>query len=331
MLRGGPHPWILGSGLAFSLPLNGVPGIEKRAAQAYGRADALAVTVAERALIAEVDQAWAQAVATRQQTALAAAYDDRIRHWESTVQALVRAGELPKRESDRFLQERLRLRLEQGQLAAVVAASRKTLLRLLGFHPAAQVDFALGTPGLEPAVTLPDEAALVRHPRVQEKLARLEASEEALRAEIRRQYPDLAIGPALDHEEGGGRLGFSLGLTLPLWNRNRLGVAQAEGERGLARHEALAEWQALVSDLHETRETLQFAELAAELIRESRLPEASNAAARVEKLFKTGEADVLAVAEAEQTLYEIQTAEVEARLAVAEARIHAATVSVDNP
>ena len=52
---------------------------------------------------------------------------------------------------------------------------------------------------------------------------------------------------------------------------------------------------------------------------------------RVEQLFKNGEADVLAVAEAEQTLYEIQTAEVEARLAVAEARIQAAKLAAGNP
>jgi len=331
VLRGGPHPWIIGSGLSFAVPLNGVPGIEKLAAQAYGRADAFAVTVGERELIAEVDRAWAQSVALEQRTALAAAYAERVGHWERMVQDLVSGGELAKIESDRFLQERSRLRLEQEQLAAEASASRKALLRLLGFHPAAPIDFAWGTRGQEPVATFPDEEALIRHPRVQEKLARLEASEEALRAEIRRQYPDLMIGPALEHEEGGPRLGLSLGLTLPLWNRNRRGVAQAEGERGLARHDALAEWQGLVSDLHETREALQFAEEAARLIRENRLPEARNAAARVEKLFKTGEADVLAVAEAEQTLYEIQKAEAEARLAVEVARIRAAKLAVDNP
>lgn len=331
VLRGGPHPWIIGSGLSFAVPLSGVPGIEKRATQAYGRADAFAVTVGERELIAEVDRAWAQSVALEQRTALAAAYAERIGHWERLVQGLVRAGELAKSESDRFLQERLRLQLEQEQLAAEAAEGRTMLLRLLGCHPAEPIDFAWGTLGQAPVATLPDEEALIRHPRVQEKLARLEASEEALRAEIRRQYPDLAIGPALEHEEGGARLGFSLGLTLPLWNRNRLGVAQAEGERSLARHDALAQWQGLVSDLHETRATLQFAERAAQLIRESRLPEAGDAAARVEKLFRTGEADVLAVAEAEQTLYEIQTAEVDAQLAVAVARIRTAKLAVGNP
>ena len=58
ILRGGPHPWILGSGLRFSLPLTGIPGLEKRAALAYARADALAVAAAERELLAEVGQRW---------------------------------------------------------------------------------------------------------------------------------------------------------------------------------------------------------------------------------------------------------------------------------
>ena len=331
VLRGGPHPWIIGSGLSFTLPLNGVPGLEKRAAQAYGRADALAVTVAERALLAEVDQAWARAGAIEQRSALAAAYAERIGQWERLVQGLVQAGELPKSESDRFLQERLRLQLEQAHLTAEAAACRTALLRLLGLHPTAQVSFTFASDGQEPTPVLPDEEALIRHPRVQEKLARLEASEEALRAEIRRQYPDLAIGPAFGHEEGGGRLGLSLGVTLPLWNRNRLGVARAEGGRGLARHEALAEWRGLVSDLHETRELLKNAEQVERLIRESRLPEASGAAERVERLFKAGETDVLAVTEAEQTRYEIQKAAVDARLAVAEARGRADHLAAGNP
>jgi len=331
VLRGGPHPWIIGSGLVFAIPLNGVPGIEKLAAQAYGRADALAVTVGERDLLAEIDTAWSRAGAIEQRTTLAADYAARITRWDSTVQALVQAGELPKSEGDRFLQERLAIQLEKQQLEADGSVCRKALMRLLGLHPAAQIVFDFRTPDQAPQPVFPDEEVLIRHPRVQEKLARLDASEAALRAEIRRQYPDLAIGPSFGHEEGGGRLGLSLGLNLPLWNRNRKGVALAESGRDTARNEALSEWRSLMSDLHETRESLKYAERSAQLLRERRLPEASDSAARIERLFKAGETDVLAVAEAEQTLYEIRRATVDAQLSVSEVRIRAAALAPGNP
>jgi outer membrane protein TolC len=330
VLRGGPHPWIIGSGLSFAIPLSGVPGIEKLAAQAYGRADALAVTMGERHLLAEIDTAWSRAVAIEQRTALTADYAVRITQWDRTVQALVQAGELPKSEGDRFLQERLASQLEKEQLDADASACRIALVRLLGVHPAAQIEFAFKTTEQAPAPIFPDEEALIRHPRVQEKLARLDASEEALRAEIRRQYPDLAIGPSFGHEEGGGRLGLSLGLNLPLWNRNRKGVALAESGRDTARNEALSEWRVLISDLHETRESLKYAERAAQLLRDRRLPEASDSAARIERLFKAGETDVLAVAEAEQTFYQIQRAAIDAQLSVAEARIRVAALAPGN-
>jgi CRISPR system Cascade subunit CasA len=93
-----------------------------------------------------------------------------------------------------------------------------------------------------------DAAALVDHPEVKAALSALEGSEGELHAEIRRQYPDLKIGPAYANEEGLDRLGFSAGVSLPLWNRNRKAIAEAEAKRALTRLEAIDVWRALVCD-----------------------------------------------------------------------------------
>ncbi len=341
MLQGGPHPWILGGGLKFTLPLNGVPGSERQAALAYARADALAVAAAEQRLLAEVDSLWNACQTDRRCAALQNAYMERLEGLEQQVGLWVAAGELSRDEGDRIARERVALELECACCGAETVARQQALLRLLGLHPAASValedeDGALdATPPSGLAVEnmmfgVPPEADidLVRHAGVREKVARLDAGEEELRAEIRKQYPDLRIGPRVEHEDGGARLGVSLGLALPLWNRNRKGIADAEGGRDAARLEAVNVWRGLVAEWHEARRLLQTAEVKERRIREELLPGAKDAVARTERLFGHGEADVAAVAAAERTLYEVRESLLEAQKDLVEVRIRLSRLHV---
>lgn len=322
VLSGGAHPWILGSGLSFTLPLNGVPGIEKKAAQAYAGADALAVTVAERGLIAEVDRLWLGCLTDQRCASAQHAYKERLQAREKQVRALIEAGELPNAEGDRIAQERVRLDLDCACCGAETVARRQAFLRVIGLHPSVSVEWADGEEASaafgDPPVS---DLDLVRHPRVQEKLARFAAGEEALRAEIRKQYPDLSVGPLYEKEDGGGRLGASLGFRLPFWNRNRKGIAEAEGGRDAARLAAVNEWRGLVAEWREAQRLFQAAEAKEQGIREIQLPEAEAAAERTGRLFKQGEAGVLAVLAAEETVYNVREALIEAQRALGEARI----------
>ena len=110
---------------------------------------------------------------------------------------------------------------------------------------------------------MPDPLALVGHPEVQAALAQWEASEADLRTEIRRQYPDLELGPAFDREEGENKLGLTLGLRLPLWNRNRAAIATAEGNREVARQACIAAWQEVVRQAASAAERLALLQAAA--------------------------------------------------------------------
>jgi hypothetical protein len=98
---------------------------------------------------------------------------------------------------------------------------------------------------------------LLKHPEVLLALARLGESEAQLELEVRRQYPDLNIGPVYANEEGLNRLGLTAGITLPLWNRNRKAIAEAEGERTLTRLSAIHCWQTLVCDATKVRAAYQ--------------------------------------------------------------------------
>ena len=333
VLRGGAHPWLLGSGLSFTLPVNGVPGIEAKAAQAYAHADALAVTVAERTLLAEVERAWNACRINQHCIAAQHAYKERLLDRERQIRALIAAGELPKAEGDRVAQERIKLDLECLCCGAEAVTQKHTLLRLLGLHPAAPFDIVSDdADGAQPAPpSVIADLDLIRHPRVQEKLARLKATEEDLRAEIRRQYPDIEAGPLWEHEDGGANMGASIGFNLPLWNRNRLGIAEAEGGRDATRLEALNEWRGLVTELHEARAILQVAETKERGMRETLLPEAQASAERTERLFAQGEADVLAVLAADETVYTVQESLLTVQQELAEARIRIDLLRVEKP
>ena len=335
VLRGGAHPWLLGSGLSFTLPVNGVPGIEKKAAQAYARADALAVTVAERALLAEVERQWLGLQMNQRCADAQHAYKERLLARERQVRALIAAGELPQAEGDRIVQERVKLELDCPCCGTAAVAQRHAFLRTLGLHPTAPFELAPEAAEAsdgDPALHLPaSELDLIRHPRVQEKLARLKAGEEELRAEIRKQYPDIEAGPLWEHEDGGANLGASLGISLPLWNRNRLGIAKAEGGRDAARLEALNEWRGLVAEWHEALAVLQTVETKERVMRETLLPEAQAAAERTERLFAQGEADVLAILAADETVYAVQESLLDTRQELAESRIRLGLLRVEKP
>ncbi len=336
ILRGGPHPWILGGGLRFSLPLTGIPGLEKRAALAYARADALAVTAAERELLAQVGQRWLACATDARNAAAQKAYLARLAERERQVAALVALGELPPDERERLAQERLELETACPCCSPEAVARRHALLRTLGLHPDAPVELdfaAVPQPdalyaafGAAPATDLD----LVRHPCVQERLARFEGSEEALCAELRRQYPELMIGPQAGHEGGEARAGAGVGFTLPLWNRNRRAIAAAESTRDASRFEAVAEWRALVAEWHAARAALQAAETLERRLREERLATARATADRADCLYRQGEAALTELIAADAAVYAIHETWIEAERGLNEARIRLALLYVDS-
>lgn len=328
IIKGGAHPWIAGTGLRFTIPLSGVPGIERRAAEGYAEADRLAVLVVEQELVAEVEGLWFRCRLDFAQAELQHRYVAELEERAQGIARLIEAGELPRSEGERVAQEIIRLELECACSSAEAVERRQSLLKLIGVHPEAGVRVVDG--GGDGAELLREgrevESALelVGHLRVQEQLVRFAASEEGLRGEIRRQYPDLEIGPLLEHEEGRARAGLGLGIRLPLWNRNRLGIAVAEGDRDQHRLAAVNEWRRAVMEWHSARELLQVASAKERRIREDQLPVALEAAERVERLFRQGEADVLAVLAADETLYSLRQ-----KLLETEYEVRAAEIGVN--
>lgn len=261
-LKSAPHPWIFDSTVAFTVPINGVPALERKAAEAYTFADACAIIVAERELMDNIERTWNKWNNLKDvQRRINLLFDDKL-SWgrlEETVHHLIVTGELGALEGTNLQLDISRMKGELQRLAVEIDVQELSLRLLIGVHPSAPIKF-YNVEGVRTVPAVSTEEDLIHHPRVQEKLARLGASEADLRTEIRRQYPNLKIGPALQSEDGSTRAGLTFGMTLPLWNRNRKAIAEAEGARESARIEAVNEWKRLVSELEIAKENLRLAE-----------------------------------------------------------------------
>ncbi len=66
-------------------------------------------------------------------------------------------------------------------------------------------------------------------------MAEYEVAERTFELEIRKQYPDLQIGPGYGLEDGQDQVLMGLSLPLPVLNANRQAIARAEANRSVAR------------------------------------------------------------------------------------------------
>ena len=243
------NPMLGGASLAMTLPLSGVKGIERKAGDCYLAADAADIVAAERETAVAVRMTALRFLAAREAVRIQQAFeaDARVAEAFAAAERLAEAGELSKTEvaSARLRRHQRLHKLREAEDA--VAESEQELRRLLGVAPNVRLNFdGCAVRSRPPAKVGRDPLDYARHPKVKAAVCRLEGGEAAFQAEIRRQYPDLKLGPAYSREEGMDRFGIVAGLTLPLWNRNRKGIAEAEGKRDEAKAEAVKTWRGIV-------------------------------------------------------------------------------------
>ena len=74
-------------------------------------------------------------------------------------------------------------------------------------------------------------------------------ADRVLRHEVTKRFPDMSLGPIFESEEGVERLGLGVGVSLPLWNRNRRAIVEACATRRVARSAYQARYQDLIARL----------------------------------------------------------------------------------
>src|SRR5438552_5183125 len=132
-----------------------------------------------------------------------------------------------------------RVQLEIEQLQGRVIETRAAIAGIVGLPAPAldNIQFALADlekPPTEQALKIQDvqKRGLMNRLDVQRLLAEYAASDSDLRLQVARQYPDTVLAPGYSFGEGANSYLVGPGLVLPLFDRNRGPIAEADARRG---------------------------------------------------------------------------------------------------
>ena len=298
---GGVSPWTLG--LLIDIP------IETAGKRGYRIAQAAQHSQAARFRIEQA--AWQ--VRSRLRDRLIGLYpiDAVLEHQHSRLQELValleRRQALGLIAQPEVTQARLALaRIELGinEIGRQRATQRTRLAAALGLPSVALDGVTLSFADLDrmaDCATIPtrdaQREALLNRADVRVALSAYEETQEALRLEIARQYPDFRLRAGYSWDQGAGKWVLGLPVELPILNRNEGPIAEAQARR----QQAAANFLALQArTIGETEQALAACEFS---LRKLKAAEAALSARRdnervTSALFRTGETDRLALASA---------------------------------
>ena len=214
-----------------------------------------------------------------------------------------------------------------GRIQLLVLESRRLELRLrqlIGLTPEAPIELVTDAscPVAEPGRPGDRASALAASPELRVARLGLEVAERSHELEVRRQYPDLTLGPMAGTEEGETRVGFSLmNLTLPLWNRNQRAIAEADARRRVARGRLEEARQTVVAELADAEVACNLARQRREILQTRIFPIVNRQLAELRRLAELGDFEVLVILNALTQTLETRLELVEARVAEAAARI----------
>jgi cobalt-zinc-cadmium efflux system outer membrane protein len=272
VLQSVPEPWRIGASIGITLPLFGRQDAERDAASAEARAATAEAALAEWRVVGDVRAHWlAWSVALRRVDALETHIADMatVGRIAAKLQSL---DEIPAAAARAIAIEQAGAEDARAELLAEAEAERLRLVALMGLVPGAPVkllpgqvnadELPVGGPIDQPPVGWKPESVTERAavPAWQERLERSsielalrrahhDSAEQSLKLEINKQYPGLTLGPGVEKDQGETSAGVGIGITLPLFDGNARGIAEARAKRDAAASEYAAAYEGAVAEL----------------------------------------------------------------------------------
>ncbi|MFM9995370.1 MAG: TolC family protein [Phycisphaerales bacterium] len=317
IVSGVAEPWVITGTVGLTIPISGRPAAEKDRAGAEYAAELQRLAAAEWATRAALRELWVEWSAQAHRARLAAELVDRLRDVAKLAERQEQAGVLSRVGARVFAVE---LAGSEADLIAARARASELELQLrdiLGLSPQASLRL------VESVAFTPrgDEGAWSRETMEQgnAELAAVrgeyEAAEQALRLEVRKQYPDLAVGPGYASDQGDDRVLLGLGLPIPLWNRNRQGVAEAAASREAARGRFESTYEHLASRLTIAQTRYEAARAVREAVESRVLPLADEQDSDVRRIAELGRVDPLLLLQGIRSRHDAKVRLVDARAA----------------
>lgn len=311
--------------ISWELPLWGTGTAERDAADAVHAERRLRTLELELATLAQVREYYIRLARLQQEEAMLAtlaAANDRIVAW---VEGLQRAGGvdavslfLTRTEREEGSTALERVRTEAKDL-------RRELCLLIGLLPSAAVQPVLdATSTVLPELPATDMGALLGRPAMKAAEAAYAAAEATLRREVSKQYPHVRIGPEFESDRGDPTVGIGLGISLPLFDRNKGGIAAAEAARAAAREQYR---NAVLLAAHAEAKAREELEAAGHLLTahtQGAFREADQAGQALAVRLEAGHVEVLEVLSAQRAIARVRARTFELHERVLIARLRAA-------
>lgn len=235
---GGVSPWTIALQLDWLL---GEHGQRKIATQiALQQQQAVQVRLAEAlwAIAHEVRAAWSDWCLAGERARVARDAVVGVQRGRDLIAARVTAGR--QAEHDQALVE-AQLATAEAELQFALSAMNDAQVVLAHAVGVTQTQFSIGW-DQAPEIDVPVDVSAfafddLMHQAVIDRLDlhavlyEYAAQEQQLRLEVRKQYPTVQLGPGFGWDRGEHKLLLGVGLSLPLFDRNQAGIAQAEAQR----------------------------------------------------------------------------------------------------
>ena len=287
-------PWLFGLATDQLLDLGGRR--RARIADADILAKAAAYSFENKVWNARSEIATAIA-AVKSSSAVAALYDEIAPLRNRQVAAL--RNQLIEGAASSLDLERVRQSAANDATAAASAwaytrAARLLLAKAIGVAPAAIDGLALTQGAVEGLGALSRDlrsTALQARPDIFNAVVAYDRSEEALRAAVAAQYPEIHIGPGYTWERGLSKLPFNLTLAFPSADLGAAAIAAAKARREETARKLEAAVATAQRSIDSALETYRAARETYSIVRDQTLPTAHAIAAQAERALDAGAMD----------------------------------------
>jgi outer membrane protein, heavy metal efflux system len=286
-----------------TLPLGGQRGLRREAARQMAEAATARRESTRLRLAFEVHRAYLRAAAAEADLAALTETTDVFRRVEESGRSRLAEGDISRFDQSRLQIERARYEtlLARARLALMDASRELTLLVApdsVGapalILPSERLGDLVAAAGAADAQTALLTAAGRADVRAAE--AEVEAAEAVLTLQRRLRIPDVTLSGGYKHQaDGYGGAVVGVSVPLPLWDRNRGGIAEAEANLAAARTRRELAFRNAESEIRRAWETRRSLEERMRLIGETLLPDSAG-------LLETAR---LAYAEGEMSLVEL--------------------------
>ncbi|MFZ4575682.1 MAG: TolC family protein [Phycisphaerales bacterium] len=231
MIAGMESPWTVMTGLAFTLPITGVPQREKQLAEGELGVEVAKAAVMEWETRNRLRRAWVEWSAAKERIGVGESRLGELEGVLALTEKIVRAGGMQRVESQMFRIEREMVAAELTRDRGELVSTELMIRAEMGLPPGKG-------PELLPRVVIASGAqAAVERPHPKLALAELEyeLAERAIELEEAKQFPSVGVGAGTGRDRGDALVSWGLTIPLPVLNANREAIAKAVAARTLER------------------------------------------------------------------------------------------------